>query len=177
MIQEKQARFCPLSSLGMDSRCLGILSACTLLWYFQRDDRHSCDAVGASGDRKHPDSCSAVGTKIPSQAGGASLFLPVSPCSPCILLIDQNWLCLPRSVSMHCLRLGPVTAHPHSSGQLQAERELLCASKERAGYSVLPTVLGSAPVLMEKIIKAQDNHNPALEKQLFSPLSHINYHS
>lgn len=37
---------------------------------------------------------------------------------------------------------------------------------------MLPTVPGFDPVLTEKIIKAQDNQNPSLEKQLVSPLSH-----
>lgn len=42
---------------------------------------------------------------------------------------------------------------------------------------MLPTVPGFAPVLTEKITKAQDNQNPSLEKQLVSPLSHIHCHS
>lgn len=49
---------------------------------------------------------------------------------------------------------------------------------------MLPAVPGVAPALLsnpvvfrKKIIKAQDSHNPSLEKQLVSPLSYTHCHS
>lgn len=125
MIQEEQTRFFSLSSLAMGSRGLGILSACTLFWNFQRGDRHSCGAVGAAGERKHPGSCSAVGTQIPSRA---SLFLPVQP----IHLVDWCELALPAQELEACTDSDLAQWH-HMPRALVSSTQWTPVCQQRAG--------------------------------------------
>lgn len=105
---------------------------------------------------------SALQRQHRSHPGGVQVFSSLSIIS--ILLSDLSWLCL-----------GTVT--PTASPSSAASSCVLARARHRC--SGLPTAPGFAPgllcspgVLTEKITEAQHSHNPSLEKQLVSPLSH-----